>query len=230
NSSRRVLRFLIVYSASAKVSWLMIESVYVGNGVNYARLEQFFRGSLVSEITAASKPKFWATILFKMIRKLEPLACVELGSCVGISASYQASALKINGKGNIITLEGSDEIANIAKDTFETFGIKNASVVTGPFHETLSGVFETSKPIDFFFNDGHHDHDAVIRYFNQVIPYLSDAAVIIFDDISWSSGMRKAWMEIENNERVSASIDLNTMGIALIDKTMNTKERFKLPL
>ncbi|MEW5248922.1 hypothetical protein, partial [Microbulbifer discodermiae] len=43
---RRVLRFLIVYSASAKVSWLMIESVYVGNGVNYARLEQFFRGSL----------------------------------------------------------------------------------------------------------------------------------------------------------------------------------------
>ncbi|MEW5249688.1 DUF4062 domain-containing protein, partial [Microbulbifer discodermiae] len=46
NSSRRVLRFLIVYSASAKVSWLMIESVYVGNGVNYARLEQFFRGSL----------------------------------------------------------------------------------------------------------------------------------------------------------------------------------------
>ncbi|MEX2963974.1 hypothetical protein, partial [Microbulbifer sp. TYP-18] len=38
----------IVYSASAKVSWLMIESVYVGNGVNYARLKQFFRGSLGS--------------------------------------------------------------------------------------------------------------------------------------------------------------------------------------
>ncbi|MEW5251431.1 hypothetical protein, partial [Microbulbifer discodermiae] len=52
NSSRRVLRFLIVYSASAKVSWLMIESVYVGNGVNYARLEQFFRGSISSLASA----------------------------------------------------------------------------------------------------------------------------------------------------------------------------------
>lgn len=83
---------------------------------------------------------------------------------------------------------------------------------------------------DFFFNDGHHDHDAVIRYFNQVIPYLSDAAVIVFDDISWSRGMRKAWTEIENDERISASIDLHTIGIALIDNAMNTKERFKIPL
>ncbi len=185
---------------------------------------------LVSKIATASKPKFWATMLFKMIRKLEPLSCVELGTCVGISASYQAVALKINGKGAIVTLEGSDEIANFAKETFADLGIQNASVVAGPFHETLSGVFETSKPIDFFFNDGHHDRDAVIRYFNQVMPYLSDIAVIVFDDISWSPGMRKAWAEIENDERVSASIDLRTIGIALIDKAMNTKERFRIPL
>lgn len=186
--------------------------------------------ALVSKITTASKPKFWATMLFKKIRKLEPLSCVELGSCVGISASYQAAALKINGKGAIVTLEGSEEIANLAKETFAELGIENASVVTGPFHETLDGVFEAAKPIDFFFNDGHHDHDAVIRYFDKVAPYLSDAAVIVFDDISWSSGMRSAWAKIENDERVSASIDLNTIGIALIDKAMDTKEAFKIPL
>lgn len=186
--------------------------------------------ALTSKITTASKPKFWATTLFKIIRKLEPLSCVELGTCVGITASYQAAALKINGKGAIVTLEGSNEIANLAKETFANLEINNASVVTGPFHETLSGVFETSKPIDFVFNDGHHDHDAVIRYFNQVMPYLSDSAVIVFDDISWSPGMRKAWTEIENDERVSASIDLHTIGIALIDKAMNTKERFEIPL
>jgi predicted O-methyltransferase YrrM len=184
----------------------------------------------VSKITGASKPKFWAIMLFKIIRKLEPLSCVELGSCVGISASYQAAALNINGEGTIVTLEGSPEIANIAQETFENLGIKNASVVTGPFHETLGDVFEASSPIDFFFNDGHHDHDAVIRYFNQAVPYLSDGAVIVFDDISWSTGMRKAWTEIEGDERVSASIDLHTIGIALIDKTIDNKERFRIPL
>jgi predicted O-methyltransferase YrrM len=184
----------------------------------------------VSKITTASKPKFWATMLFKMIRKIKPSSCVELGSCVGISASYQASALKLNGKGKIVTLEGSAEIANIARETFATLGINNASVVTGPFHETLSGVFESAKPVDLFFNDGHHDHDAVMRYFKQVLPYLSDPAVIVFDDISWSPGMRKAWTEIENDEHVSASIDLNNIGIVVIDKDLVNKERLRILL
>jgi len=184
----------------------------------------------VAKITRASKPQFWAFVLFKMIRKLEPLSCVELGSCVGISASYQASALNINGKGALVTLEGSPEIANIAKETFENLGLKNASVVTGPFHETLADVFETSKPIDFFFNDGHHDYDAVIRYFNQVMPYLSNTAVIVFDDISWSPGMRRAWAEIETDERVSASIYLRNIGIALVTKSLSSKERLEIPL
>ena len=187
--------------------------------------------ALVSKIATASKTKFWAIILFKIIRKLKPSSCVELGSCVGISASYQAAALNMNGKGTIITLEGSDEIAEIAKETFLDLGIENASVVTGPFHETLDDVCVKSKPIDFFFNDGHHDHDAVIRYFKQVMPYLSDTAVIVFDDISWSSGMREAWAEIEKEKHVAASIDLHNVGITLINKKApSAKEKFKISL
>jgi len=191
----------------------------------------FTSTTLVSKIAAASKTKFWAIVLFKVIRKLEPLSCVELGSCVGISASYQATALNLNGKGAIVTLEGSNKIAEIAKETFENLGVENASVVTGPFHETLANVCETSKPIDFFFNDGHHDHDAVLRYFNQVMPYLSDTAIIVFDDISWSSGMREAWIEIEKDKCVAASIDLHNIGIALINKkALPAKERFEIAL
>ena len=186
--------------------------------------------ALVADICKASKPAFWATFLFKLIRKLEPSSCVELGSCVGISASYQATALNINGKGNLLTLEGSPEIAKIAKETLENLNIQNASIVTGPFCVTLKGVLESAKPIDFFFNDGHHDHDAVIQYFNGALPYLSNEAVIVFDDISWSPSMRKAWTEIENDERVTASIDLQSIGIALVGSNLATKEKFRIPL
>jgi predicted O-methyltransferase YrrM len=186
--------------------------------------------ALVADICKASKPAFWATVFFKLIRKLEPSSCVELGSCVGISASYQAAALHINGKGHLHTLEGSPEIANIAKDTLKHLNLQNASVVTGPFHETLKGVLESSKPIDFFFNDGHHDHDAVLQYFNEALPNLSNEAVFIFDDISWSPGMRKAWTEIEDDERVTASIDLHTIGIALVGNTLAAKAKFRIPL
>lgn len=186
--------------------------------------------ALVANICKASKPAFWATFLFKLIRKLEPSSCVELGSCVGISASYQASALKINEKGKLLTLEGSPEIAKIANETLESLNLQNASVVTGPFHETLKGVLESSKPIDFFFNDGHHDHDAVILYFNEALPNLSNEAVVVFDDISWSPGMRKAWIEIEDDKRVTASIDLQTIGIALVGNNLAAKEKFRIPL
>ena len=182
----------------------------------------------VADVCKASKPAFWATFLFKLIRKLQPLSCVELGACVGISAAYQASALKINGKGRLFTIEGSPEVANIARETLAGLGLENATVVVGPFQETLSGVLESASPIDYFFNDGHHDHDAVLHYFAEALPHLSDGAVIVFDDISWSEGMRRAWSEIENDERIIATVDLQTMGIAVMGSEPSAKEKIKI--
>lgn len=181
--------------------------------------------ALVSNICEASKSRFWATFLFRLIRKLKPSSCVELGTCVGISASYQAAALSLNEKGELVSIEGSPYIADIARDTFDILNLKNVSVVTGPFDQTLRNVLETVKPIDFFFNDGHHDHDAVIKNFNSSIPYLSDESIVILDDISWSPGMRKAWLEIENHDLVTISIDLRKIGIVLICRGQFKKEK-----
>ena len=89
---------------------------------------------------------------------------------------------------------------------------------------------ESAKPIDFFFNDGHHDHDAVIQYFNESLPNLADQSIVVFDDISWTPGMRKAWVEIENHPQVSATIDLETIGIAIISSRPATKEKYRMPL
>lgn len=178
----------------------------------------------------SSKPEFWATLLFKLVRKLQPLSCLELGSCVGISASYQAAALKINGKGNLVTLEGSPETAKIAEDTLRSLDLKNTSVITGPFHKTLKNALESASPIDLFFNDGHHDRDAVLRYFNESIPHLSPGAIIVVDDISWSPGMREAWVQIEHDPRVGTSIDLGDMGIAVVKDEFKTKENFRILL
>jgi predicted O-methyltransferase YrrM len=184
----------------------------------------------ISDICKASKSRFWGSILFKLVRKLQPSSCVELGSCVGISASYQATALKMNGKGRLLTLEGSPEIAKAAEQTLEILKLPNASVVTGPFYETLKGVLESAEPIDILFNDGHHDHDAVIQYFNEALPYLSDEAVIVIDDISWSSAMRQAWTEIEDDKRVTVSIDLQEMGIVLVGNNGVAKKKLRIPL
>jgi len=184
----------------------------------------------VSSLCAASTPSFWALVLFHLIRELKPSSCLELGTCVGISAAYQAAALRLNQKGALITLEGAPGISRVAEETFDILGITNASVITGPFHETLPGALTAAKPVDFFFNDGHHDYNAVIQYFNEALPWLADEAVVVFDDISWSPGMRKAWSGIENDKNVAASIDLKKIGIAIFKKNTTTKENLKISL
>jgi len=42
--------------------------------------------------------------------------------------------------------------------------------------------------------------------------------------------MRKAWAEIENDERVTASIDLQRIGIVLVGNSLAAKEKFRIPL
>jgi predicted O-methyltransferase YrrM len=184
----------------------------------------------VCDIARASKPQFLATLLFNVIRKMKPSSCVELGSCVGISAAYQAAALRINGSGRLVTLEGSPAIADLAQDTFDLLGLENVREVRGPFQEKMAGVLTESQPIDYFFNDGHHDRDAVLRYFDHATPFLSSNAIVIFDDISWSPGMREAWNSIEADKRVAVSVDLTSMGIALIGPNFRAKERYTIPL
>lgn len=184
----------------------------------------------VSKLCGASKPIFWAVFLFKLIRKLKPNSCLELGSCVGISASYQAAALLLNNNGKLVTLEGSLKIAQIAKETLIGIDLRNANVIIGPFYETYINALESAKPVDFLFNDAHHDHDAVLKYFTEALPYLADEAIIVFDDISWSPGMKNAWTDIENDERVATTIYLRAMGIAIISNKKTAKNSFYIPL
>lgn len=186
--------------------------------------------STIRAVCRSSKPAFWGVFLFKLIRYLQPNNCLELGSCVGISASYQASALHMNNKGKMLTLEGSPEVAKVAQESLDFMELNNTSIVTGPFHSTLHKTLSAHQPIDYLFNDGHHDHDAVLEYFNTALPYLAKSTVMIIDDINWSEGMRNAWQEIEEDERVALSIDLNEIGIALITDTLTSKEIIKIPL
>lgn len=207
-----------------------------GAGKSYQKRtkEEMKRGVLgvskVADVTKASKPQPWAFMLFKIIRSLKPLSSLELGSCVGISASYISSALEINEKGRLISLEGSPEIARIAQESLDEMNLRNCFIGIGPFHDTLKDALANANPIDFLFNDGHHDYDAVLQYYHEALPYLSKDAVIIFDDISWSPGMRKAWTEIENKESVRLSIDLHAIGIVIMGDTSVPKKKLSISL
>lgn len=214
---------------------LVVESVDYGAGNPKSnrtkeQMREGFRSTIsVSQLCRISKSRFWALLIFKLIRKLKPVSCLELGTCLGISAAYQAAALTLNKKGRLLTLEGSPESCRIAKETMEEIELKNVEVVCGPFDETYLSALTSLQPVDFLFNDGHHDHDAVLKYFEEALPYLADDAIILFDDISWSQGMQKAWREIEDDTRVAVTVDLGAMGIAFLSNRDLGKVRYSIP-
>lgn len=112
-----------------------------------------------------------------------------MGACLGISGAYQAAALELNGAGKLCTMEGAPAFAQVAIGNWKSLGLsERVSVAIGPFHTTLAAVLATGRPVDFCFIDGHHDEAATMQYFEQVLPCLAPAALLVFDDIRWSRG------------------------------------------
>ena len=165
---------------------------------------------------SSSKPKRWSMLLFYLIQRLNPDRCLEFGTCVGISTLYQAASLTLNGRGSIVTMEGSPVLAGVARKTFDDIGYTNIHSVVGKFDGVLQTVINEYQPFDLVFVDGHHEGSATVRYFEQILPSVSRNAVIIFDDIHWSRGMKKAWKTIIQHRRVKYSADLYQLGIVIV--------------
>ncbi len=175
------------------------------------------RERTLGDITArASKSPLWASLLFHLVRRTAPVRCLELGTCVGISALYQSAALKLNGNGTLVTLEGSEVLAGIARRNFEQMGRTMVVQRVGRFQKTLAPVLEEFGPFDLVFIDGHHDGEATERYFASILPALNSGAVVVADDIRWSAGMRSAWQQLTHHPRTVASAGLVELGIIIV--------------
>jgi predicted O-methyltransferase YrrM len=161
---------------------------------------------------SASKSQLWCLFMFHLIRQFKPIRCVEMGTCLGISASFISSALRLNGFGRLVSLEGSPQQAEIARATFHQLGLNNVTVRVGRFKDTLVPALNEMKPVSFVFVDGHHDEGATCLYFDTIRQYLDVENVIIFDDIRWSEGMKTAWRYVRAR---SEAYDLGSVGACI---------------
>lgn len=174
------------------------------------------RGITVARAALSSKSAFWARVLFSLVREFRPGTCLELGTNMGISAAYQATALKLTGVGKLTTLEGDEARARAARGHLRQLGLNNVEVVLGRFRDTLPAVLATCRTVDFAFIDGHHDELATREYFELIAVHLSSSALVVLDDISWSRGMRRAWAAIRRDPRVRVSVDLRVLGLCVV--------------
>ena len=100
----------------------------------------------------------------------------------------------------------------------------------GNFRDVLQEVLEDLAPLDFVFLDGDHEESATLSYFERIVPFLSESALIVFDDISWSQGMARAWKVIAGDQRVKISVDLSKLGACVVTNHLKRKQSFNCEL
>ncbi|MFP4333118.1 MAG: O-methyltransferase [Campylobacterales bacterium] len=191
-----------------------IEIVDFGAGTDGKRTQaQMDKGVVIkssTEFCGIGVKNEWAKKLYSIVENKSPETILELGTCCGLSSAYMSKAAP---SASIVTLEGSPALADIAKENLKTLKCENVKVFIGRFKETLPKVLSSIKGVDFAFIDGHHDRDATIDYYRKLLPYLNPHGVLVFDDISWSEGMREAWEFISKDADAKKVVTTQKFGI-----------------
>ncbi len=168
----------------------------------------------------ALMPKRHAQLLYRIIKHYNCTNNIELGTSLGITAAYLASA-----QGNLTTLEGSKEIALVAQNTFNELDLKNIELQIGHFDDILPEIINKQTDcFDFILIDGNHRYEPTLYYYNLLLQKTHNDSIIVFDDINWSNEMQQAWEDIKKHPATIVSIDLYYLGIIFLKKELSKQD------
>ncbi len=180
----------------------------------------------IDQIAASSlKPKKYAQLLFRIVHYYQPDTILELGTSLGITTAYLASA---SPTARLITLEGAPAIAHPARQFFSEAGLQNIQLMNGDFAGTLPQALSALPQVGLAFIDGNHRKEPTLQYFQQLLSHISEHSILIFDDIHWSAEMEAAWEEIKKEEAVTLTIDLFFIGIVFFRRDFKAKQHFSI--
>jgi len=173
----------------------------------------------------AAKPRKFGQLLFRLVNHFQPRTVLELGTSLGLTTAYLAAA---NSRTRVITFECCPQTATVARETFQSLGLTNVTLVEGNLDSTLAlSAKNLGSPIDFVFFDGNHRYEPTVRYFEQLLPYRTEQSLYVFDDIHWSAEMTRAWETIKAHPEVLLTIDLFFVGLVFFRKNQ-PKQHFRL--
>ena len=180
----------------------------------------------VSQIarTALKSPKY-AQLLFRIVNYYQPQYILELGTSLGISTAYMATA---NPSAHIITIEGADDIAHKANENFDKLHMQHIHLINGNFDRELKPVLHSIPKVDLAFVDGNHRREPTIHYFEEIISRCRPESILVFDDIHWSEEMEEAWAFIKQHQVVTCTVDLFFVGLVFLRDEFKSKQHFTI--
>ncbi len=158
----------------------------------------------------------WSSLLYFLVRDLNKINIMEVGTCLGLSASYMGLAIREKGCGVVNTFEINPILAKKSKQVCDHLGLDFIQVHNQFRVQDFKDFFVGNPSIDFVFLDGDHQGDTTIEIVDFLAAHCGNDLVVVFDDIRWSKEMRSTWRKIMKNKHVSLSIDLHFMGLCRI--------------
>ncbi len=172
----------------------------------------------------ALQPPSHARALCMLAEHAQAKSILELGTSFGITTAHLASSLP---DASIYTIEGSEGVAQVARNTWGAVGVGSVHLTVGSFAHQLKNVLDRLHSVDFVIIDGDHRGEACIQYIEQILPYTSSDTVIVLDDIYWSPSMTEAWKICIADARFTLSLDFFDFGV-LYQTKGRVKEHFVL--
>ena len=161
-----------------------------------------------------------AELLFRIVNYFQPESILEIGTSLGLATS----ALSLGNKnGKITTLEGCPNTMSIAKNQYQLQNLNNIEFINTEFSSYLKKLPTSSFQLIYF--DGNHSQKATLKYFELLLPTITNDSVWIFDDIHWSAEMENTWEIIKKHPKVKVTIDTFQWGIVFF-RAEQEKEHF----
>jgi predicted O-methyltransferase YrrM len=174
----------------------------------------------------AEKPPRIARLLFRLVERFEPATLVDLGTSLGLTTLYMASATSTT---RLYSFEGCPATAARARQHFAAIGAANIELLVGNIDVTLAPALEKVNRLDFVFFDANHRYAPTIAYFEACLAKAHEDSVFVFDDIYWSQEMTAAWKYICAHPSVMITIDLFEVGLVFFRKKQ-PRQHFRLKL
>lgn len=162
------------------------------------------------------RPKI-GQLLFRIVNfmgqeRKRPLEIAELGTSLGVTTAYLASA---DSRNRVMTFEGSEAVLKVAQGNWRALKIENIEWLQGNIDDTLYKY--ARERLDLAYMDANHTYEATMRYADYLLPRMDEKGIIAIDDIHYSEGMERAWAELKRDPRVTTSMDLYDLGLLFVD-------------
>ena len=166
--------------------------------------------------THLERPKI-GQLLFRLVNFIaqhekRPLEIIELGTSLGVTTAYLASA---DSRHRVLTFEGSEAVLRVAQGVWRALRLENIAWQQGNIDDTLYKC--AREKLDLAYVDANHTFEATMRYVRFLLPRMNEKGVIVVDDIHHSEQMEQAWAALKDDARVTTSMDLYHIGLLFVN-------------